>query len=229
MHDLEGEIMKLNCVIVCVDYADELSRSIDRWKRNVDELFVVTTMRDLRTLNLCHVHDVKVHTTDAFYWRGALFNKGLALNEAIEHLGLLHDCDTFLFTDADIIPPADYRVRLSMAEPKSGYLYGCPRHRENGVLIPDPPHELPGYHQLFFTDDPAAQRQPLLDPNWRHAGGADTMFKERWPADRRIKLNIPLTHIGQPGVNWCGVNRRDEMGKMLAGRNRQGPGINERI
>lgn len=221
--------MKINCLIVSVDYAPMLERCIDRWVRNVDQVFVVTSPKDLATQSLCHAHNVKVHPTDAFYWRGALFNKALAMDEAIEHLGLLHDCDAMLFTDADIIPPSDYRVRLAMAEPQSGYLYGCPRHYENGVLIPDPPHELPGYHQLFFCDDPAARRQPLLDPNWRHAGGGDTMFKERWPADRRVKLNIPLTHIGQPGQNWCGIHRRDEMAKLLAGRNRQGPGIRERL
>lgn len=210
--------MKLHAVTVCVNYADYLSRSLDRWA--AAPVLVVTTPADTETQDLCHRHGVPVHTTNVFYASGAKFNKGAAIVEAIESRICIDCIDWLLLFDSDIIPPANWLDQVKGANLRLGDLYGAPRTTEAGELIDD--GELAGYFHLFHTSDPNAKRRPLLDTHWYHAGNYDSEFIKRWDIDNRVLLPFSVIHLGERGRNWCGRGQADDMRQLHEERARRG-------
>jgi hypothetical protein len=64
--------------------------------------------------------------------------------------------------------------------------------------------EWAGYSQIFHASDPVLGPPPWHDVTWRHAGGADSFFQEKWPASRKVRPPFEVLHLGEAGVNWCG-------------------------
>ena len=205
--------MTIQGLVVCVDYADYLERSIDVWRRGLDDLLVVTTAADEATIRLCEEHETDWYETDAFTASGSVFNKAAALSEAVERIDW---AGWVLNIDADIVPPADWRERVNAARCEPGYLYGCMRCAESGRPVAD--SELASYFHLWHTSDPLVQRRPLWDVSWRHAGGYDSEFSFRWGPARWRRLPLRVTHLGQPGVNWWGRNNPDAHEEMMRQR-----------
>lgn len=189
--------MQVHALVVSVDYAPELSRSIDRWVAGLASLVVVTAPRDEATIALARQHGAQLHVTEAFFEDGALFNKGAAMQEA---RALLPQSDWHLFLDADVVPPPDWATRLEAADTKLGCLHGARRVLEDGRPIDD--RELAGFFHLFHSADPRASHP--LDRDWLHAGNYDSTFMQRWPRELQRILDLELVHLGEPGVNWCG-------------------------
>jgi hypothetical protein len=206
--------VKITGLVVCVDYAPQLARSLPIWKSTLDRILVVTAERDMATIDLCCEHGIETFITDAFWRDGAQFNKGAAMAEAFD---FLEPDDWHLFFDADVIPPSFWLDRLAGIQP--GTLYGAHRILESGVPFREP--ELAGCFHLAHASDPHMQIKPVVDTQWRHAGNYDSTFQARWPANRRVKLPILLTHIGHPGQNWCGVGNREAMNELKAERRRR--------
>lgn len=65
-------------------------------------------------------------------------------------------------------------------------------------------NEWAGYSQIFHLADPVLSSTPWHEIDWRHAGGADSMFQERWNKQLKIRPSFEVLHIGEAGVNWCG-------------------------
>lgn len=125
--------------------------------------------------------------------------------------------------------------------------------------------EWAGYSQVFHADDPALRpcgncgspreahpvsgwcfslgTRPLKfawhQTDWRHAGGADSFFQERWPRGDRVRPPWECLHLGEAGANWCGratprldgvpvpgaAERAERLREVFAGRKgKVGPG-----
>lgn len=215
----------LRAIVVCVDYADILSVTLPYNEKHFKEIMVVTSWGDKKTRALVHALNARqfvssdecvlVHETNAFYERGAKFNKWAALEEGLDVFGR-HGFMTLL--DADVLWPKDLKGALDSLVP--GNLY-TPRRRMCPTLpvsidrVPDertwaryPLHhndaEFAGYSQIFHAGDPTLGARPWHDTNWKHAGGADSFFQMKWKDQNKIRPSFEVLHLGDAGSNWMG-------------------------
>lgn len=212
--------MNLKAITVCVNYADLLAKSLERWHTQTDRLVVVTAPKDHATRVLCDKHNVETFVTDLFYANGARFNKGAALSQAAITTGLRRYGEWMLTFDSDIIPPPDWRKRLNESKLVPGILYGAYRYwQPENVRQPvvDLAKKMPqswviGFFSLFHVRDPRLPVGPLFDCHWPHAGNYDTTFARRWPPDRQRILNeLPMIHLGEERSNWAGRGNKLEL------------------
>ena len=216
--------MKINGLVVSVNYSAQLAENIALWRSGMESLTVVTDFKDDMTPEIAWKHGAIVFRTEAFYADGAYFNKGRAMENARQILHWFHD-DWILLIDADVIPPAAWKAQLEAANPEPGYLYGCWRYDEHGRRIPDDSHAY-GYFQLFHTLDPIAQASPLIDIDWTHAGNADSSLMLRWRREGKLAPPLPfgVIHPGGPNHNWFGVDKPELFNQMQRQRMRLGGG-----
>jgi hypothetical protein len=124
--------MKLEAVIVCVNYSDFLAHTLPSTKNQFNQLVVVTDYEDVETKRLCEYYNVKCVQTDVFYENGDKFNKGKGINEGLKHL----DLDGWVVhLDADIYLPPQTRSILENLPLDSSKIYGadrlmCPNYDE---------------------------------------------------------------------------------------------------
>lgn len=227
--------MNLRGVVVCVNYADLLSRSIKRWHEGLDRLVVVTSKKDVATQELCHNNNIETHVTDVFYENGAKFNKGAALSEAINCNGFREYADWILVFDADIVPPEDWRVAINKMEFEQDKLYGTYRYwvKEDGPLTVDKTHKMPqgwvlGFFTMFHNCNPVVTN-PVFDIWWPHAGAYDTEFTNKFPKNKQVLLDIPMIHLGEERCNWVGRGDKEGMKQLLASRKAPGDWKHERM
>ena len=117
--------MKIEGIVVCVQYADFFAETVDRMCHAVDQLVVVTTSDDKETQKLCvNRPKVKVVETDAFYRGGMKFSLGAGLNEGLK--ACKRD-DWALVLDADMALPWHTRDALEFADLDPQKLYGIDR------------------------------------------------------------------------------------------------------
>jgi len=101
--------MKLEAIIICVNYADFLAHTLPTNKQFFDKVVVVTDSKDIRTKNLCDYYHVECVVTDIFYEDGGVFNKARGINEGLKKLDL---SDWVIQMDADIYLPPLTRIIL---------------------------------------------------------------------------------------------------------------------
>lgn len=213
-------LMKVHVLIPCIDngvYATYLNEALRYWLPSAASVTVVTAERDHVTRGVAHDHKCRVVLTDAWWDKGAYFNKGGAMNRAIEQMPW---SDWILFADADVIPPHNWLAIIEEFDPEPGVLYGARRVMDDGRLK-DEGNEIAGFFMLFHSSDPVAQRRPLLIETTT-AGGYDSEFCFRWHPSKRIKLPLIVRHNGPDGVNWCGADRTDAMNDVRSERKRRG-------
>jgi len=205
--------VKVAAIVVSVDYAAELARSIDRWVAGLEQLVVVTAPRDEATIALAERSGARLHQTDVFWADGAYFAKGAAIAEAWP---LFPPDGWRLLIDADVIPPENWMEVIESARPRVGTLHGARRRHEDGRPIRD--GELAGFFQLWHAHDPRG-REPV-GRHWTHAGCYDSDFMLRWPHTQQRLLPLELVHLGEPGRNWCGRGNEDAMRAIRERRKR---------
>ena len=210
-------MLPVKAVVVCVGYDDILKITMPTVLPHVEKMVVVTSPDDKRTQEyVAGFANVKTHVTDVFTRNGAKFNKGAGMEEGFDALG--RD-GWILVLDADIMVPPDLGERLEALKPKRGYLYN-PRRRilENPAdwwryTNPKKWGELPlrkedkgwyGYFQLFNAADPALVGRPWYPTDFTHAGQCDDKFQHRWPADRKLRPDFEVLHLGKCDENWFG-------------------------
>lgn len=199
----------MKAITVCVEYDDLLALVLPTIVPHVNELLVVTAPQDESTMQVAgRFPSVRIYVTDAFYRHGAPFNKGLALEEGFDILGREGWLCVF---DADTVWPAE----PDFSSLEEGCLH-VPRRR----MCPDPRQyhatepfgrwplvreiEHAGYCQIFHASDRVLRSRPWYPTDWRHAGGCDSDFQDRWPARRRKWLPWEVLHLGPHGRNWHG-------------------------
>lgn len=195
-------------IVVCVGFDDLLAITLPRNIKFMASCLVVTSPDDERTKKLCRsIPNVSIFETDAFTRHGARFNKGLAMEEAFDHLGRE---GWILVWDADILMPS--YANLSTANPDN--LNGCNRVFLNNAKDWNPrmewrrirPYQEPvglGYFQLFHAETPRIKdKRPWYDVSFAHAGSCDAYFVELW--EPRLLRGLPFTclHIGPSATNW---------------------------
>lgn len=214
--------MKIHAITVCVDYTEFLAQSIERWMQ-ADSLTVITSLTDTDTHNLCAKNaGITEYRTKAFYEYGAHFNKGAAIANCVRELCVSNwgPKDWVLFFDADIIPPVNWKERVEMCDPQFGHIYGAWRMDEKGNRIADTYPA--GYFLLFHSQDPNAKHDPIVDDCWMHAGNYDTTFISRWQRHQLHWLpSIMVSHVGTPGLNWCGRGNTKAMNDVVAERRKR--------
>lgn len=208
-HGMDAEI-EMKAILVCVGYDDLLGLTLPQNVRHFEEMLVVTSSTDHATVLLANSFDsVYTHQTDAFYRRGAEFNKGLAMEEGFEVLGRR---GVIAVLDADVVlPPV---LDFSGWKPGclgSAYRRMCHNPAEYhgqedwSKFLLRKQLEHAGYLQLFSADDPVLQNiRSWYGTDWRHCGGCDSDFQKRWPNDKKVWMPFEVLHLGLEGVNWWG-------------------------
>lgn len=116
--------MRLEAVIVCVNYADFLEHTLPDNLQQLDDIVVVTDHNDQETPKLCKKYSIECIKTAAFTERGHVFNKGAAINVALSHL---RKREWLIHLDADIMLCRDFRRMVDMAELDKKNIYGADR------------------------------------------------------------------------------------------------------
>lgn len=201
-------MIELRAVIVCVDCHDYLEHTLPWNRRHFEDTLIVTSLSDRKTYQLGLGWGADVYRTDAFYANGAIFNKWLALEEGLEYFGRF---GWLALVDADTCWPRQIPLDFEI-----GNLYSPYRRMYSNPPIPNPdwwekyprhryskPKEFSGYTMIFHAHDQHLGKPPWHETNWKHAGGADTFFQRKWPAQNRIRPNWEVLHLGEPG-QWTG-------------------------
>jgi glycosyltransferase involved in cell wall biosynthesis len=116
--------MKLQAVIVCVNYADFLKHTGAANKGIFDKVVVVTDLSDTAVTLLCEEFGFECVKTDVFYEEGATFNKYAGINEGLK----LIDQDAWVvFLDSDIVLQPETRRVLENLDLDPFSLYGIDR------------------------------------------------------------------------------------------------------
>ena len=200
-------------LVVCVDYDDLLAVALSRNLPHLGETLVVSHPEDSRTSRLVNsTPGVDLFVTDAFYRHGAKFNKGLAVEEALDYFGRR---DWMLIWDADTLFPPDMELsnlsstclyspyRLIMEEP-SLYRDDWTWEQLCSVCKGTNDSVFAGYFQLFHADDPHLAERPWYDATFTHAGGCDGYFQTKWSPAEKVRPNFQVIHLGPRDTNWCG-------------------------
>lgn len=197
-------------VVVCVNYDDLLKITLPQNLQNMEECLVITSPADTKTQELASQYPkCKLHVTDAFYRYGAIFNKGLAIEESFDVLGRE---GWILIWDADILMPKQ-KIYFNHLNPD--VLYGArrrilndPRQYHSGFNWQQAPIHYdrvwPGYFQLFNADDSHLIQRPWYDVTFAHAGGGDGAFQDRWKENEKARLSFEVLHLGPIDTNWMG-------------------------
>lgn len=115
--------MKIEAVVVCVQYADFLEATLPLNRPHVDRLVVVTKPDDQETKDVCAKYDTECLTTHAFGPDGQ-FCKGAGINVGLSHL----DRDGWvLHLDADMVLPIHARQLLEQRDLDPECIYGGDR------------------------------------------------------------------------------------------------------
>lgn len=116
--------MKIEGVIVCINYSDFLKVTLPTNRHMFDKLVVVTDTKDVETHKTCEFYNVHCIKTDAFYRDGLVPNKALGINVALKELSL---SGWVIQLDADIWLPPMTRDVLEKLPLKNDSIYGIDR------------------------------------------------------------------------------------------------------
>ncbi len=220
---------QMKAITICVDYSDILKLTLPRNRSHFSDYLIVTTFDDYDTQTLAAEYGCSTFLTNAFYRHGAMFNKGLAMEEGFDVLGRE---DWIMVLDADTILPTD----ACFDDSEIGKLYSPYRHMLEEVERYDalldwstlpvrPDFEHCGYCTYFHASD-SHLSLPWYGLNWKHAGGCDSEFQAKWPLVNRYRPSWKVLHLGPTDTNWCGRvsgkdrglltdTRRENMHKVL--------------
>jgi len=197
----------LKAIVACVNFDDFLAITLPRNMKHFDDCLVVTDLDDERTeLVVDSVPGARLFRTDAFTRSGKPFNRGFAIEEALDALGR---SGWILHWDADILLPEVFEPEL----PDKNAIYAMTRRQlPEGVMDYGGdwscwnffPHGalFSGYFQLFHADAEALRSRPWYPTQFTDAGGSDVEYGTKFP--RCIQLEGSVLHICPGWENWCG-------------------------
>lgn len=227
----------MRAILVCVEFSDLLSITLPYNRHHFEDVMVVTHTEDIETIDVASKNECRVFETDAFYRNGADFNKWLALEEGLDAFGRR---GVMCLMDADVMWPKSVSLNVEVGKLYTPYRHlfedvtaGVPEEKDwPSVFLHKHERDFAGYTQIFHAEDPVLGEPPWHQTNWRHAGGADTFFQEKWATINKVRPGFNVLHIGPTDSNWCGrttnlVNgsvpelaekRKDKLKSFLNGR-----------
>ena len=218
----------INSIVVCVEYDDFLAVTLPKNKHHFDRTLVVTTWTDQKTQEVAAQNNCECFNTTAFHEKGAVFNKGAALEKGFDVLGRV---GWICVWDADIIMPHVMAIqnlqkdclhvpfRCLVNKPEDYLQYELEKTWED-LPVPVLLHEFSGYFHLFHA---SVMDPPWYSANWIHAGKYDSLFTQEFYRNRRKRLPFKVLHLGPKGIipksdfgtNWLGrVSPRIDTGKI---------------
>lgn len=209
-------MIKPTAFVVSVDYWDYLETTLPRMAELYEHVHVITTPEDRHSALVASAisfasGNVSVFSTDAFYADNAYFNKGLAIETCLERVDpqgwvAVQDADILLppkcnWEAYDMIPGCIYSPARRNVTPGQ-----FPEDREwaGWPLASDNVTYCPGFLQVFHSTDRRMTKRPWYPTHWRHAGGSDSDFCEKWPKRKQKRLPFEVLHMGPTMRNWCG-------------------------
>lgn len=202
---------KMECVIVCDQYADFLQQTLPHNKYLFDRIVVVTSYEDKATQRVCEYNHVQCIPTDVTEQRKGHFCKGAAINVGLAAL----DGDGWVVhLDADIYLPPQTRLLIEAADLDKAMVYGIDRFIVRGweqwqefIERPRLLHEdetwihmtaFPvgtrvmhkhqgGYVNIGFFQmwSPSVSGVARYPEGHTDAGREDTLFLQDWPRAKR--------------------------------------------
>lgn len=226
-------MIKLEGVIVCVNYSDFLAHTLPSTKDQFDKLVVVTDTKDKETKDLCSSYGVECVQTDCFYGGKDPFNKGKGINEGLNKLSM---DGWVLQLDSDIYFPPETRSILDVRPLDKEKIYGadrlmCPNYESWAKFLEKSP---PIYKSRVFVNltafpvgtrlsefhNPRGGYEPIgFFQLWNPRGSGiadypqchgaadktDVLHCKRWPRDKRELLaDVVVIHLAS-GRGW-GLN-----------------------
>lgn len=194
---------KLEAITVCVNYSDFLEITLPRNIKHFDSYYVVTSTTDETTVDVCKKVAVdnpgKLHCiqTDIFTWKGAKFNKGAAIDLAIQNLKHLDWVGTI---DSDTLLHDSFRkdflsIATNIESSYASRRYDVPTFKEWQEILENPDklkekrlYRGIGYGNNFFWNYKSQVFNDILTrtkgwpyPNWLpHVAESDWMFRNLW-------------------------------------------------
>jgi glycosyltransferase involved in cell wall biosynthesis len=188
----------------CVNYSDFLELSFIN-KKHFDR-WVIVTAPGVITKNLCEKLGIECIESHRFFNYGDKFNKGKALNDAINYLSKK---DWLISIDVDIMLPEDFRQQITKLNLDNQILYGVKR-REIDIVTKKwkdcTPNVPCGYFQMFTMQAAALENRSSIYPEqYENAAQYDMDFIDYWKGNTKM-LNIMTNHIfhGKSSINWGG-------------------------
>lgn len=116
--------MYIECVVVCVNYADFLAHTLPHNKQHFDHMIVVTSPEDKDTQDVCTHYNVECLVTREMTTNGDPFNKAKGINVALQYLSKR---DWVVHLDADMYLPPLTRGILERIQLDKNNIYGIDR------------------------------------------------------------------------------------------------------
>lgn len=222
--------MKLEAVIVCVNYSDFFAHTLTSVRNQFDKMVVVTDLKDTNTKLLCEYYNVECIQTDIFYENGDTFNKGKGINAGLAQLSL---DGWVVHLDADIYLPPQTRTIIENLPLDKEKIYGadrlmCPNYEEWQKFVDNPGPIQDSWIFIHLTRFPLGVRiaeyktpQGGYEPigyfqMWNPKGSkvfrypdkhgfadrTDVLHCKKWSRDKRELLpEIVVIHLeSQPGI-----------------------------
>jgi len=203
--------MRLECVTVCLEYADFLEWSIRHNQAHFDDWVVVTAIDDKATRTVCDRYGVRVAFCPHFTRTGSRFNKALGINQGLSHL----TCgDWMVHMDADCILPRHFRKHVNNIALNTECIYGidrvsCPNYEE-WIRYQT---QLNPYEKGYFIHPPGDWKVGTRMVHFDYGGWTPLGFFQLWHADSGItryptvsSANAEHTDVLH-GLQWSRENR----------------------
>ncbi|RMD77973.1 MAG: hypothetical protein D6820_10755 [Lentisphaerae bacterium] len=215
---------RLQALMVCVNYADILAKTLPLNRSHFDRFVVVTAPEDKDTQRVAAQHGATVIVSESFREDGFPFNKGKMLNAGAHAL----EPDTWtIMLDADIILPPYTREYSGSLYLLHNCLYFAARYNINPVNLESWIssvaqsgtvdysqltflHRVPvGYFELFHPQAECLRFPAICSTVFDNASGVDSHFSNQWiehPDCHVQDLQLDVYHIphGPNGANWSG-------------------------
>ena len=195
---------KLDIIVVSVNYNDFLITTLKTNLLNFENVTVVTSSEDKLCQEICKKYGVNIVITDVMYENVAKFNKGKAINSAINSL---IDPGFILLIDADIIIKNSINTdNLDFDVLYTSDRWMCETYNDL-IKIENDPNDLSklynesdkgiGFFQLFHYSK--ASSYPESSDN---AAFSDLLFRDKFI--NRQNINNTVIHLGKSYQNWDG-------------------------
>ena len=216
----------LEMITTCVNYGDYLAVTLPYNINVCSKIYVITSKNDLLTQDICRAMGNKVECiiSDVFFEKGAIFNKGKAINLALD---AAEKKNWLLICDADIILPYNLNLFLPKLQILDA-IYSSKREfctekkylnnilnevnqiNSNNIINHPKPWmscltwPTVGYFQLFHSYSNFFTQKPKYREDFKTAAGCDLQFARQWPKEKSLNVRARCIHLGQNRKNWNG-------------------------
>lgn len=206
-------------ITVCVHYSDYLKLTLPINAIHFEATIVLSSFVDNATvvaMNKMDISNLHLLRTDRFYRQQAYFNKGAAIDYALQNVSKFSKNTEICLFDADVVIPANAKLEIKdrncLYTPKRRMCSYVPTdsYYKSQVLYNSEAWDYPyheeeehaGYFQMFDLTADCLKDKDLYPTQWIHAGGCDTEFQNRFVCKQRPDFDV--LHLGPERQNWCG-------------------------